>query len=205
MIVCLILGMGIPTIPNYIITSAIAAPALLKLGVPLIVSHMFVFYFGIMADLTPPVALAAFAAASIAKASPMRIGWKATHIAIAGFVIPYMAVYDPALMLQPDRPARRVTGSRSCTSSFKTVVAIGLWGAAAVGYPARAARLARARLRVRRGGAARRGVAVDRPGRIRRERPVHRVASLAHARRAGGGEGSGVSVSCGATRGSQPR
>ena len=69
MIVCLILGMGIPTIPNYIITSSIAAPALLKLGVPLLVSHMFVFYFGIMADLTPPVALAALAAASIAKAS----------------------------------------------------------------------------------------------------------------------------------------
>ncbi|MGZ5131361.1 MAG: TRAP transporter permease [Caldimonas sp.] len=68
MIVCLILGMGIPTIPNYIITSSIAAPALLKLGVPLIVSHMFVFYFGIMADLTPPVALAAFAAASISRA-----------------------------------------------------------------------------------------------------------------------------------------
>jgi TRAP-type uncharacterized transport system fused permease subunit len=120
--------MGIPTIPNYIITSAIAAPALLKLGVPLIVSHMFVFYFGIMADLTPPVALAAFAAASIAKASPMRIGWKATHIAIAGFVIPYMAVYDPALMLQG--------GSLFDTAYMvvKAVVAIGLWGAAAVGY-----------------------------------------------------------------------
>jgi TRAP transporter 4TM/12TM fusion protein len=69
MLVCLVLGMGIPTIPNYIITSSIAAPALLKLGVPLIVSHMFVFYFGIMADLTPPVALAAFAASSIAKES----------------------------------------------------------------------------------------------------------------------------------------
>ena len=69
MIFSLILGMGIPTIPNYIITSSLAAPALLHLGVPLIVSHMFVFYFGIMADLTPPVALAAFAAAPIAKAS----------------------------------------------------------------------------------------------------------------------------------------
>ncbi len=128
MAVCLVLGMGIPTIPNYIITSAIAAPALLKLGVPLIVSHMFVFYFGIMADLTPPVALAAFAAASIAKASPMRIGWKATHIAIAGFVIPYMAVYDPALMLQG--------GSLLDTGYvvMKAVIAIGLWGAAAVGY-----------------------------------------------------------------------
>jgi TRAP transporter 4TM/12TM fusion protein len=128
MAVCLVLGMGIPTIPNYIITSAIAAPALLKLGVPLIVSHMFVFYFGIMADLTPPVALAAFAAASISKASPMRTGWKATHIAIAGFVIPYLAVYDPSLMLQG--------GSLLDTAYvvFKAIVAIGLWGGAAVGY-----------------------------------------------------------------------
>jgi TRAP transporter 4TM/12TM fusion protein len=128
MVVSLILGMGIPTIPNYIITSTIAAPALLKLGVPLIVSHMFVFYFGIMADLTPPVALAAFAAASIAKASPMRIGWKATHIAIAGFVIPYMAVYDPALMLQSD--------SLWATAYMvvKAVIAICLWGVAAIGY-----------------------------------------------------------------------
>jgi TRAP transporter 4TM/12TM fusion protein len=129
MIVCLILGMGIPTIPNYIITSSIAAPALLKLGVPLIVSHMFVFYFGIMADLTPPVALAAFAAASISKASPMRTGFKATQIAIAGFVVPFMAVYDPALMLQGDAGWLAVV-----YVSFKAVVAIALWAAAAVGY-----------------------------------------------------------------------
>ena len=134
MIVCLILGMGIPTIPNYIITSAIAAPALLKLGVPLIVSHMFVFYFGIMADLTPPVALAAFAAASIAKASPMKIGWKATHIAIAGFVIPYMAVYDPALMLQTARAGASLSFVAVLYVVFKALVAIGLWGGAAVGY-----------------------------------------------------------------------
>ncbi|HEV2686756.1 MAG TPA: TRAP transporter large permease subunit, partial [Actinomycetota bacterium] len=134
MAVCLVLGMGIPTIPNYIITSAIAAPALLKLGVPLIVSHMFVFYFGIMADLTPPVALAAFAAASIAKASPMKIGWKATHIAIAGFVIPYMAVYDPALMLQAVAPATTVDLLDTAYVVMKAVIAIGLWGGAAVGY-----------------------------------------------------------------------
>ncbi len=128
MVVCLILGMGIPTIPNYIITSSIAAPALLKLGVPLIISHMFVFYFGIMADLTPPVALAAFAAASIAKASPMRIGYKATQIAIAGFVVPYMAIYDPALMLQ---------GEWSYASAayvvFKAVLAISLWAVMTIG------------------------------------------------------------------------
>ncbi|WP_263769888.1 TRAP transporter permease [Propionivibrio soli] len=129
MIVCLILGMGIPTIPNYIITSSIAAPALLKLGVPLIVSHMFVFYFGIMADLTPPVALAAFAAASIAKAPAMKIGFKATQIAIAGFVIPFMAVYDPALMLQGDAPILAVV-----YVVFKATLAIFLWGSAAVGY-----------------------------------------------------------------------
>jgi TRAP transporter 4TM/12TM fusion protein len=129
MLVCLVLGMGIPTIPNYIITSSIAAPALLKLGVPLIVSHMFVFYFGIMADLTPPVALAAFAAASIAKESAMWIGIKAVQIAIAGFVIPYMAVYTPALMLQGDW-----TFAAVAYIVFKAVVSIMLWGAAAIGF-----------------------------------------------------------------------
>ena len=101
MVFSLILGMGIPTIPNYIITSSLAAPILLKLGVPLIVSHMFVFYFGIMADLTPPVALAAFAAAPMAKESGMKIGVQAVRIALPGFIVPYMAVYDPNLMLQP--------------------------------------------------------------------------------------------------------
>ena len=129
MIVCLILGMGIPTIPNYIITSSIAAPALLKLGVPLIVSHMFVFYFGIMADLTPPVALAAFAASSIAKESPMKIGFKAVQIAIAGFVVPYMAVYDNALMLQGNW-----TWLAVAYIVFKAVLSIALWGAAAIGF-----------------------------------------------------------------------
>ncbi|TIN50577.1 MAG: TRAP transporter large permease subunit, partial [Mesorhizobium sp.] len=78
MLTCLVLGMGIPTIPNYIITSSLAGPALLELGVPLLVSHMFVFYFGIMADLTPPVALAAFAAAPMARESGLKIGIQAT-------------------------------------------------------------------------------------------------------------------------------
>lgn len=129
MLVCLVLGMGIPTIPNYIITSSIAAPALLKLGVPLLVSHMFVFYFGIMADLTPPVALAAFAAASIAKASPMKIGLKAVQIAIAGFVIPFMAVYDNALMLQGNWTYVAVA-----YVVFKCLLAIVLWGGVVVGH-----------------------------------------------------------------------
>lgn len=129
MVACLVLGTGIPTIPNYIITSAIAAPALLKLGVPLVISHMFVFYFGIMADLTPPVALAAFAAASIAKDDPDKIGWKATQIAIAGYVVPFMAVYSPALMLQGDWTVYEVV-----YVVFKAVLAIGLWAAGTVGY-----------------------------------------------------------------------
>ncbi|HYD78595.1 MAG TPA: TRAP transporter permease [Paucimonas sp.] len=129
MVACLILGIGIPTIPNYIITSAIAAPALLKLGVPLIVSHMFVFYFGIMADLTPPVALAALAAASIAKDNPDKIGWKATQIAVAGYVVPFMAVYTPALMLQGDWTVAAVA-----YVVFKALLAIVLWAGATVGY-----------------------------------------------------------------------
>ncbi len=129
MLVCLILGMGIPTIPNYIITSSLAAPALLALGVPLIVSHMFVFYFGIMADLTPPVALAAFAASPIAKVSGLRIGVQAMRLAIAGFVIPFMAVYAPALMLQGDGGAMDVV-----YIVMKAMIAIGLWGAASIGH-----------------------------------------------------------------------
>ena len=129
MLICIVLGTGIPTIPNYIITSAIAAPALYKLGVPLIVSHMFCFYFGIMADLTPPVALAAFAASSIAKASPDAIGWKATQIAIVGFVVPYLAVYEPVLMLQGDWTVLMLLAAL-----VKVIAAILLWASATVGY-----------------------------------------------------------------------
>ena len=135
-IACLILGMGIPTIPNYIITSSLAGPALLELGVPLIVSHMFVFYFGIMADLTPPVALAAFAAASIAKESGMKVGIDCMRIAIAGFVVPFMAVYAPALMLQDGDPFAAEYGFVAAVAyiTVKALLSIGLWGAAAVGY-----------------------------------------------------------------------
>jgi TRAP transporter 4TM/12TM fusion protein len=129
MVICIILGTGIPTIPNYIITAAIAAPALAKLGVPLIISHMFAFYFGIMADLTPPVALAALAASSIAKADHDAIGWKATQIAIVGFVVPYMAVYEPAIMLQGELTVLGVVSALA-----KVVLAIMLWAAAVIGY-----------------------------------------------------------------------
>src|SRR5690606_21651599 len=110
MLTCLVLGMGIPTIPNYIITSSLAGPALLELGVPLLVSHMFVFYFGIMADLTPPVALAAFAAARMAEVSGLMIAVPTTKLAIAGFVIPFMAVSTPALMLPDAGPVAAAWG-----------------------------------------------------------------------------------------------
>lgn len=136
MITCLILGMGIPTIPNYIITSTIAGPALLALGIPLLVSHMFVFYFGIMADLTPPVALACFAAAPIAKESGLKISIEAIKVAAAGFVIPFMAVYTPALMLQPGGALADSIGFYPAVVYivFKTALAISLWGAAVVGF-----------------------------------------------------------------------
>lgn len=139
MLTCLVLGMGIPTIPNYIITSSLAGPALLELGVPLLVSHMFVFYFGIMADLTPPVALAAFAAAPMARESGLKIGIQATKLAIAGFVVPFMAVYTPALMLQDAGPIAAQFGYPVEVAYIvaKACMGIVLWGAAAVGFLAR--------------------------------------------------------------------
>lgn len=135
MIMCLILGMGIPTIPNYIITSAVAGPALFELGVPLIVSHMFVFYFGILADLTPPVALACFAAAPIAKESGFKISLQAVRVALAGFLIPYMAVYSPALMLQGYDGSNLPWFILSFLFILtKAVVAILFLGAAVIGF-----------------------------------------------------------------------
>jgi TRAP transporter 4TM/12TM fusion protein len=98
MITSLILGMGVPTTANYIITSTIAAPALIQLGVHPLAAHMFVFYFGIIADITPPVALAAFAGAGIAKADPMKTGITATKLAIGAFITPYIFVYNPSML-----------------------------------------------------------------------------------------------------------
>lgn len=136
MLACLVLGMGIPTIPNYIITSSIAGPALLHLDVPLLVSHMFVFYFGIMADLTPPVALAAFAAAPIARESGMKIGMQAIRIAVAGFAVPFMAVYEPVIMLQEGGPLTERFGFWLAFAYMivKALLSILLWGAAAIGH-----------------------------------------------------------------------
>src|SRR6476620_1543659 len=136
MLLSILLGTGIPTIPTYIITAALAAPALAKLGVPLIASQMFAFYYGIMADLSPPVALAALAAAPIAKENPDKIGWEAMRIALAGYVIPFIAVYSPALMLQQGDPMSALIGFWPSViyAVFKASVAIGLFGIVAIGY-----------------------------------------------------------------------
>ncbi|MCJ8006030.1 TRAP transporter permease [Lederbergia wuyishanensis] len=99
MITSLVLGMGSPTTANYVITSTIAAPAIILLGVPALSAHLFVFYFGIVADITPPVALAAFAAAGVAGGEPIRTGVNASKLAIAAFVIPYMFVLSPELLM----------------------------------------------------------------------------------------------------------
>jgi TRAP transporter 4TM/12TM fusion protein len=136
MLLSILLGTGIPTIPTYIITAALAAPALAKLGVPLIVSHMFAFYYGIMADLSPPVALAALAAAPIARENPDKIGWEAMRIALAGYVIPFIFVYSPALMLQGGDPMAAKIGFVGAVvfATFKALVAIGLFGIIAIGF-----------------------------------------------------------------------
>lgn len=99
MIASLILGMGSPTTANYIITSTIAAPAIMALGFPALAAHMFVFYFGIIADITPPVALAAFAASGISGGEPIKTGVNATKLAIAAWIIPYVFVFSPAMLL----------------------------------------------------------------------------------------------------------
>lgn len=98
MIASLILGMGLPTTANFIVTSTMAAPALFLLGVPPMAAYMFVFYFGIAADLTPPVALAAYAGAGIAGSDPMKTGVTAFKLALAGFLVPYIYVYNPMLL-----------------------------------------------------------------------------------------------------------
>lgn len=128
MITSLILGMGVPTTANYVITSTIAAPALIQMGVPLMAAHMFVFYFGIIADVTPPVALAAFAGAGISGGNPMRTGIEASKLAVAAFVIPYIFVLSPALLMINTTPMELAW-------AFATSIIgmVGL-GAAMIGY-----------------------------------------------------------------------
>ncbi len=98
MLCCIVLGMGVPTTANYCIMAATCAPILVRMGVPAIAAHFFVFYFGIVADLTPPVALAAYAGAAIAQANPMKSAFTATKLAIGAFIVPYVFALNPAML-----------------------------------------------------------------------------------------------------------
>ena len=98
MLCCIVLGMGVPTTANYCIMAATCAPILIRMGVPAVAAHFFVFYFGIVADLTPPVALAAYAGAAIAQANPMKTALTATKLAVGAFIVPYVFALNPAML-----------------------------------------------------------------------------------------------------------
>jgi TRAP-type uncharacterized transport system fused permease subunit len=99
MVACTILGIGLPTTATYILLATMAAPALTELGVPILAAHLFVLYFGVVADLTPPAALAAYAGAGISGSNPLKTGLTAVKLAIAGFVVPFVFAYSPSLLL----------------------------------------------------------------------------------------------------------
>lgn len=128
MICCIVLGMGVPTTANYCIMAATCAPILIRMGVPALAAHFFVFYFGIVADLTPPVALAAYAGAAIAQANPMKTAFTATKLAIGAFIVPYVFALNPA-MLFIDTTAPEVV--LICITSFVGIFAV---SAALEGY-----------------------------------------------------------------------
>lgn len=100
MLTCIVLGMGVPTTANYCIMAATTAPILIQLGIPMVAAHFFVFYFGIVADITPPVALAAYAGSAIAKSNPMKTGVNAAKLAIAAFIVPYILAFNPVMILE---------------------------------------------------------------------------------------------------------
>ena len=102
MLTCIVLGMGVPTTANYCIMAATTAPILIALGIPQVPAHFFVFYFGIVADITPPVALAAYAGSAIAKSDPMKTGLNAAKLAIAAFIVPYILALNPVMVLEGD-------------------------------------------------------------------------------------------------------
>ncbi len=124
MLCCIVLGMGVPTTANYCIMASTCAPILVQLGFPMVAAHFFVFYFGIVADITPPVALAAYAGSAIAKANPMKTGLNATKLAIAAFIVPYIFAYSPAMLF--DGVSGVLTVAQIAVSSL-----VGLFGVAA--------------------------------------------------------------------------
>ena len=102
MVSCILLGMGMPTTAAYIVVATLGAPALMDMGVDPLTSHLFVFYFACMAPITPPVALASYAAAAIAKTDPWTVGWSGLRLGIVGFVVPFMFVFSPSLLFKGD-------------------------------------------------------------------------------------------------------
>jgi len=121
MICCIVLGMGVPTTANYCIMAATCAPILIRMGVPAVAAHFFVFYFGIVADLTPPVALAAYAGAAIAQANPMKTALTATKLAIGAFIVPYVFALNPAMLFVDTSAFEVIT---ICITSFVGICAI---------------------------------------------------------------------------------
>lgn len=135
MIAALVLGTGLPTSATYIITSIMAAPALEQLGLPKLVAHMFVFYFGILADLTPPTAISTYATASIAGADVWKTQWLAMMLALSGFLIPFSFAYDPAIMLV------NASVPHIILRTLATTLGIVMLGAGLIGYFRRTTRL----------------------------------------------------------------
>ena len=135
MVAALVLGTGLPTSATYIITSIMAAPALEQLGVPKLVAHMFVFYFGILADLTPPTAISTYATSSIAGADVWKTQWLGMMLALSGFVIPFSFAYDPALLLMNASVPHIVLRTAAAT------LGIVMLGAGLIGYFRRPTRM----------------------------------------------------------------
>jgi TRAP transporter 4TM/12TM fusion protein len=128
MVAALVLGTGLPTSATYIITSIMAAPALVELGIPTLVAHMFVFYFGILADLTPPTAISTYATSSIAQSDVWKTQWTGMMLALSGFIIPYSFAYDPALLLVDASVIHIVLRTAAATLGIVTL------GAGLIGY-----------------------------------------------------------------------
>lgn len=123
MFVAIIMGMGLPSTAAYVMTSAVAAPALIKIGILPLSAHLFVFYFGIMSTITPPVAVGAYAAAGIAGTNPNETGWTAIKLALAGFIVPFCFAYSPGMLIISSNPWYLV--AYNATTAFIGVVALG--------------------------------------------------------------------------------
>ena len=123
----IVLGMGLPTTAAYVVLAALGAPALTELGVPLLSAHLFIFYFGCISNVTPPVSLAAYAAAGIAGSPAIRTAWTAMLLASAGFIVPFMFVYGPALLLDGSPAA-------IAFAMLSAVLGVSALAAAAIGF-----------------------------------------------------------------------